>query len=330
MKKLFCLAAVLCMAACAPKGPVQLIFETDMGNDVDDVVALAMIHTYVQQGDVNLLMVGVNKDRPTAPDYIQVFNDFYGRGDVPIGMVHDGAKTSEQDFCWKSLRMTNEDGSPVYRVAPKTYQDAVSLYRKVLSKARNHSVVIASIGFSTNIARLLESGPDGNSSLSGTDLVKKKVARLVVMAGSFPESKRTEYNVRTDVPSAQKVFSDWPTDIWISPWELGAVVKFPATSVENDFAWAGGHHPLVDGYVSYLPMPYDREMWDPTAVLCAVEGPGAFTVNGPYAITIDDEGHMFHEDNPKGGRYILSVDDAQAKAVLERIVSLATKDSRKK
>ena len=330
MKKLFCLAAVFCLVACAPKGPVQLIFETDMGNDVDDVVALAMINTYVQHGDVNLLMVGVNKDRPTAPDYIQVFNDFYGRGDVPIGMVHDGVRESEEDFCWKSLRMTNEDGSPVYRVTPKTYQDAVSLYRKVLSKAKNRSVVIASVGFSTNIARLLESGPDGNSSLSGADLVKKKVARLVVMAGSFPESKRTEYNVVKDVPAAQKVFSDWPTDIWVSPWELGAVVKFPATSVENDFAWAGGHHPLVDGYISYLPMPYDREMWDPTAVLCAVEGPGAFTVNGPYAITIDDKGHMFHEDNPKGGRYILSVNDAQAKAVLDRIVSLATEDSRKK
>lgn len=318
------------MVSCAPKGPVQLIFETDMGNDVDDVVALAMIHTYVQQGDANLLMIGVNKDRPTAPDYVRLMNEFYGRGEIPIGMVHDGAKEREDDFCWKTLRMTNEDGSPVYRLAPKTYEDAVTLYRKVLSKAKNRSVVIASVGFSTNLARLLESGPDGISSLSGPDLIKKKVARLVVMAGSFPESKRKEYNVDRDVPSAKKVFSDWPTDIWISPFELGDVVRFPATSVENDFAWAGGHHPLVDGYVSYLPMPYDRQMWDPTAVLCAVEGTSAFTVNGPYSIKIDDEGHMFHEDNPKGGRYILSVDDAQAKAVLDRIVSLATKDSRKK
>ena len=114
MRKLLLFAAFLFLVSCSSKGPVQLIFETDMGNDVDDVVALAMIHTYVQQGDVDLLMVGVNKDRPTSPDYIQMFNDFYGRGDVPIGMVHDGVKELEEDFCWKVLGMKNEDGSPVF------------------------------------------------------------------------------------------------------------------------------------------------------------------------------------------------------------------------
>ena len=41
------------------------------------------------------------------------------------------------------------------------------------------------VGFSTNLARLIESAPDRYSDLSGMDLVKKKVRLLTVMAGNF-------------------------------------------------------------------------------------------------------------------------------------------------
>ena len=39
-------------AGLASAGPVRLIFDTDLGNDIDDALALAMIHALVSRGEV--------------------------------------------------------------------------------------------------------------------------------------------------------------------------------------------------------------------------------------------------------------------------------------
>ena len=84
--------------------------------------------------------------------------------------------------------------------------DAVQLLRKTLAGEPDGAVTLIQVGFSTNLARLMESAPDGYSNLSGMDLVKKKVRLLTVMAGNFAHSK-PEYNVMTDVPAATKLFA---------------------------------------------------------------------------------------------------------------------------
>eukprot|EP00966_Prymnesium_polylepis_P170943 3951543-Prymnesium_polylepis.1 len=50
---------------------------------------------------------------------------------------------------------------------------------------RDHSVVIAAIGFTTNIAALLRSPPDEISPLSGTELVSKKVRQVIWQGGLY-------------------------------------------------------------------------------------------------------------------------------------------------
>ena len=42
--------------------PVPVIFDTDMGNDVDDAIALAMLHALESRGESKLLAVTVTKD----------------------------------------------------------------------------------------------------------------------------------------------------------------------------------------------------------------------------------------------------------------------------
>jgi hypothetical protein len=49
------LAAIL--GGPAHAAPVKLIFDTDMGNDVDDVMALCMIHSLQKRGACELLAV---------------------------------------------------------------------------------------------------------------------------------------------------------------------------------------------------------------------------------------------------------------------------------
>ena len=45
--------------------------------------------------------------------------------------------------------------------------------------------MIAQVGFSTNLARLLESPADRSSPLTGHELVERKVKLLSLMAGAF-------------------------------------------------------------------------------------------------------------------------------------------------
>ena len=64
--------------------------------------------------------------------------------------------------------------------------EATAAYRKVLSEADDHSVVISAIGFATNLAALLQTSPDDYSSLNGYDLVALKVKQVVWQGGWYP------------------------------------------------------------------------------------------------------------------------------------------------
>jgi hypothetical protein len=57
-------------------------------------------------------------------------------------------------------------------------KEPAALYREVLAGQPDHSVTIISVGFSTNLARLLDSGSDSYSPLDGRALVAKKVRLL--------------------------------------------------------------------------------------------------------------------------------------------------------
>lgn len=53
---------------------VPLIFDTDIGNDVDDVLALGMIHALQSRGECNLLAVTITKDHPLAAAFTDAVN----------------------------------------------------------------------------------------------------------------------------------------------------------------------------------------------------------------------------------------------------------------
>ena len=201
--------------------------------------------------------------------------------------------------------------------------DAHMLYRQILAKQPDHSVVIATVGFSTNLARLLDTPADEYSPLTGKELVAKKVKFLSAMAGNISELEHHEYNVVKDLPAAVKVFAEWPTEIVVSPFEVGRAIKYPGESIENDFTWAP-KHPMVEAYKAYLPMPYDRPTWDLTSVLYAVEGDSWFTMSEPGRIEITQEGSSVFTPCPDGNVRYMKVDDAQCAAILGRFKEVIT------
>jgi inosine-uridine nucleoside N-ribohydrolase len=317
MMKLF-LAVLLAVAMPAPAlaaTPLHVIFDTDMGNDVDDALALAMLHAFASRGEVKLLAVTVSKDNPWAAEYVRMVDEYYGRGTIPVGIVHDG-KTQEDGLYVKQVCELHHRHPNKAAVA-----DAVQLLRKTLAGEQDGAVSLIQVGFSTNLARLIESKPDRYSPLSGMDLVKKKVRLLTVMAGNFAQSK-PEYNVMTDIPAAQKLFAGWPTDIYFSGFEVGLAILYPASSIEHDFP-AG--NPVAEAYRVYAKMPYDRPTWDLTTVLYDLRPDrGYFDVSAAGDVTVAANGATAFQANPQGRRHFLKVNPIQAARVREACVWLAS------
>jgi inosine-uridine nucleoside N-ribohydrolase len=294
-----------------------------MGNDVDDALALAMLHALESRGECRLLGVTVTKDNRWAPVYVDLVNTFYGRGQIPVGMVKAGVTPEDARMIQAPAERRRADGTLVYprRLANGAEAvEAVTLLRRLLAAAQDGSVVIVQVGFSTNLARLLDTPAD-------LELVKRKVKLLSVMAGNFVQPK-AEFNVQKDTTSARKLFDQWPGEIVVSGFEIGEAMKFPAARIEKDFAWAADH-PVVDAYRAYMKMPYDRQTWDLTAVLYGVRPAGAyFDLSTPGRITADDEGRTGFRADAAGKHRYLVLTEAQRARTLECMVGLASQPTK--
>ncbi len=307
--------------------PVGLIFDTDICGDCDDVLALGMIHALETRGACRLLAVTVTVDNEKAPRFVDAVNTFYGRGDVPIGVVGKGGVLLDGKYM--VLADQKDDGRLRYPHDLKSAPPATTVLRKALASRADQSVVIAQVGFSTNLAALLDSPPDAISPLSGVDLVKAKVRFLSLMAGSFKPiegSKRhLEYNVVKDVPSCARLVESWPTEMIFSGFEIGLSLPYPATSIERDYGYVA-HHPLAEAYILYMPPPHNRPTWDLTSVLYAVlPDRGYFDLSGPGDVTVEKDGFTRYAENARGrSRYLVLPDDARRARVLEALVQLSS------
>src|ERR1700733_10482415 len=85
------LLLILAAANLVAAEPVRIIFDTDMGNDVDDVIALAVLHSFETRGEAKILAVTITKDNRFAAPFVALFDGFYKRPGIPIGVVKDGA-----------------------------------------------------------------------------------------------------------------------------------------------------------------------------------------------------------------------------------------------
>ena len=336
--------------------PVNVIFDTDMWSDIDDPLALAMLHALQDRHEINLVAVTVSTGIKWCASYVDLVDTFYGHPQIPVGLVHEGIdlegfrKKFPPAAFWPPTRFTEilseektTTGALIYphrlidgRKAP----DAVSLLRKSLAGVLDDSVVMIQVGYSTNLARLLDSVPDAASPLNGRDLIRRKVRLLSVMAGNFAETTvegkklakgSPEFNLAVDVPSAQRLFSNWPTPIVDSGFEIGLSMLYPAVSIERDFSYVE-HHPIAETYRTYAAerdvpnkWPHEHATFDLTSVLYAARPDrNYFSLSKPGRITVlPDGGSRFEEADDGADRYLMQNEEQKART-LEAMVMLVS------
>ncbi len=308
----FCLIAAVSQAA----APVKLIFDTDMGNDVDDLMALCMIHNLQKRGACELLAVTVTKDHPQAAAFVDAVNTLYGYPDTPIGVVRNGAAKEPGKFNLLA------DKHPHDLKSGADAPEAGGLIKDILAKQPDGSVVIAQVGFFTNLARLMDDA-------EAKALIAKKVRFLSLMAGAFQtvnfNTRHLEYNVKLDIPAAQKLAKQWPTPMVWSGFEIGVAAAFPHVVIEQDLDYMP-NHPLKDAYYLYNPPPHDRPTWDPTSVLYAIyPDRGYFDLSPPGNVIVeDDSATLFRPTKDgKGKHRYLIMSPEQTSRVREAIVQLS-------
>jgi len=318
-------------AAATPtnSAPVKVIFDTDIGNDVDDVLALSMLHALQTRGHCELLAVTITKPDELAGPFVDAMNTFYGRPRIPIGFTHAGLKNEPSKFL--SLAEAEDGGKLRYPHRLRHSSDAPAatrLLRQTLARQPDHSVVMVQVGYFSNLAALLETKADDDSPLTGRELVNQKVRFLSVMAGAFQaiggNTHYLEFNVVQDLPASRSLARDWPTPIVWSGFEIGITVPYPAVSIERDFRYVP-HHPAAEAYCLYNPPPHERPTWDLTSVLYAVfPDRDYFSLSSPGRVTVEADGFTRFTPEANGRDRFLKLSETQSPRVREALVQLAS------
>ena len=283
------------------KQPVPVIFDTDMGPDYDDVGAITLLHAFADEGQATILATIASTNYPKVTQVLSVLNTYFNRPNVPIGVPKGEAVGDKDTQHWSdtltaryphSIRSNND------------VPDAVALYRQVLAKQPDQSVTIISVGFFTNLANLLNTKPDQYSKLSGKELVAKKVKQLVSMAGKFPGGR--EFNVFKDTPASKIVFTDWPTPILMSGFEIGEKIHSGLPLIQNT---AIHHSPVKDVFALSIPKSDEdkngRMSWDQTAVLIGVKGYAPYYTVKSGRLTLNADGSNGWNADGKGHQYVI-------------------------
>ncbi|SHG16058.1 Inosine-uridine nucleoside N-ribohydrolase [Fodinibius roseus] len=240
--------------------PLKVILDTDIDSDVDDVGALAMLHTLADHGAVDILGIIVTSGERHAPLCADAINHYFDRPDIPIG-VQKGIELREFSKYTKKISEEYEHSLPSYEKA----EDATRLYRKLLSSQADSSVVIITIGHLSNLRNLIESEPGEYSDLSGTALIKRKVKFWSAMGGEFPEGKEANF-YRPDPASTKKAVEQWPVDVIFSGYEIGNEIITGADFLEKMLS---DESPVWRAYQLFNNFE-GRQSWDQSAVLYAV------------------------------------------------------------
>ena len=284
----------------SPERGVRVILDTDLGIDVDDAGALAVLHALADRGEARILATVANVNDPYAPGALDAVNTYYGRPDIPVGR-NARKQYSVATPWWRkhaprfiknlALEFPNDTST-------SNLKSAVSVYRKALAAQPDGSVTVISVGFMQNLADLMASGPDGYSGLSGMALIKRKVKHLVVMGGTYPQSDKDLYlrGGRDISPApAIRVIEDWPTTIVFTAGNVCGGITTGQTLAKK----TPRSNPVRAAYTLFNDREgAGRDSWDLCSVLYAVRGlshPG----DGTYFaepelnkhLTLDMNGH---------------------------------------
>jgi inosine-uridine nucleoside N-ribohydrolase len=262
----------------AATAPVPVILDTDLGDDIDDTWALAML-LGSPRVDVKLI-VTASDDTPTKTRLVAKILERMGRTDIPLAT---GVKNSDN-----KIHQTQWLGDyQLSQYKGKVIDDGVGALIDTIKKSPDR-ITLCVIGPQTNIKAALARDPS----------IAEK-ARIVLMAGSVhigydgKEGRAAEWNVFKDAPAAKAVFAA-PWDITMAPLDICGTLRLAgprylavknskdplaSVTIENYEQWANRNsHPaesssvLFDTAAAYLV--FDESFMEIETVKLSIDDKG--------------------------------------------------------
>jgi len=216
-----------------------IILDTDIGTDIDDTWALAMMLNSPEL-DIKLITSATLNSCERAKIIARML-EIAGRTDIPIGIgIKQDDKPLPQSPWVASYDLNSYPGI--------IFNDSSSAIENVVSNSEQ-PVTIIGIGPLTNIADALNRYPQiaGNSQFIGmTGSVYKGYA------GDAPD---VEYNVAVDIKATQKVFTT-PWDITFTPLDTCGIVRLEGDRYQNV---AESDNPLAKTVIENYRIWLDRK-----------------------------------------------------------------------
>jgi len=295
MKSLFlnCLVLLCCQLTFAQTQKV--ILDTDLDSDVDDVGAMAMLHTLADHGRVEILGIIVSSNDFHAPQCADAINHHFKRPHIPIG-VEKGIELNEFSKYTKALSQTFPHRLERYEDA----EDAGRVYRKLLAKEADGSVTIVTIGHLTNLMHLIQSDPDDISELSGLELVRKKVKLWACMGGQYPEGKEANF-YRPDPESTLITVGQWPGKVIFSGWEIGNDIITGGEYLKKSLS---PDSPVYQAYQEYNNFS-GRQSWDQSILLYLISPNSYWDLSPEGKAIVHEDGSNTWEEGEGGQQHYL-------------------------
>ena len=258
---------VLAAASNSDAQPAKIILDADMLTDPEDVTALWLLNTLADRGEAEILACVANghETNRASGAAVDVINTWFGRRNILLGTFKGGYPKKRSPFT-PLLR----DGFPHTASDDDKLPSALDIYRSVLAKQPDKSVIIVSIGFLVNLKDLLLSARDKHSDLPGIDLIRRKAKKLAVMGGKYPQGTEYNFSFGGVGPCTQEVMEKWPDEVPIvlAGYEIGGRVisgkTYRQTLAPGPLRMALEHQ--------YNALARGRESWDQLMVLYAVRG----------------------------------------------------------
>jgi purine nucleosidase len=274
-----------------PPGKIPIILDTDIGTDVDDAFALALI---VRSPELDLIGVTtVSGDTQARARLAAKMLWEAGRPNVPVAAGEPGKPLPIDQCRWA-------DGF----TGPALVSQKAVDFLKAQIERRPGELTLVPVGPLTNVGALLKQHP----------AVAEKIKQIVMMGGSIthgyePGSGPTpEYNIAADIAAAQVVFSSG-VPILMAPLDVTARLQLDATARHRVFT----HLTPLTNALTLLYHLWSHEaptLHDPMAVSLMLD-PSLCELK-PLAIEVDAKGFTRAlEGKPSNANVALKTDPAR-------------------
>jgi len=305
------------------KTPQSIIVDTDMGLDYDDVGALAMVHNIAREKHIPILGVMCSTASDASNNAAAIVNQYFGDTKLQIGTATADAPKDLSIQEWQQVAYAKHS----VKIKDKVQlTDAVALYYKLLSDAKDGSITIISIGYSSNLLKLLETPADAKKGLpSGKELIAKKVSALFTMGGAFPDGRESHFMKQPNVTLS--VYQSWPGTVVFAGKELGDKIRTGKTLSAQAKSKPSPVRDVYSQCMAYSPVDKDgHESWDQMAVLAAMMPELNYFSFTPGKVLLNEDGSNSWFGGGKGQYALAFNPKIDEKAIANTIETWMNKD----